>query len=134
MKRNILFSLLFLAFFGVPVHRAGAQSAVYYCREMGAVGYSFSDDETGHDLKKIKQIALKQCQDMGGKSCALVYATSRVGWGGFVRGKDADGNQLIFAVGHQLNERFAKSELKRKYLAANGIELNDVLLITWQAE
>ena len=134
MKRNLLFFLLFIAFLAPSTHRAWGQSAVYYCPEMGAVGYSFSNDETGHDLKKIKQIALKQCQDMGGKSCALVYASTRVGWGGLVRGKDAAGSTIIFGVGHQLNERFAISELKRKYLAADGIELNDVLMITWQAE
>ncbi len=134
MKRNSLFSLLFLAFFAFSAHKADAQCAVYYCPDMGAVGYSYSDDETGHDLKKIEQLAKKQCEELGGTRCMLLYETPKVGWGGFVRGKNLAGEPIIIAVGHQLNERFVRSELKRKYLFADGIEFNDVLMITWRAD
>jgi hypothetical protein len=134
MKRTLLFSLLALPLFLISAHRSVAQTAVYYCPQMGAVGYSYSDDETGHNLETIKKNALKQCQDLGGKGCTLLYATKKVGWGGFIRGKDASGNLLVFGVGHQLSDAFAKSELRRKYLAADGVELNDVLMVTWRAD
>ncbi len=134
MKRTLFFSLLALPFLIICSFRSHAQCAVYYCPQMGAVGYSYSDDETGHNLDAIKHNALKQCQDLGGKGCTLLYATHKVGWGGFIRGKDANGNLLVFAVGHQLSDAFAKSELKRKYLFAGGVEYNDVLVVTWQAE
>ena len=134
MIRTLLFSLLLLPFLVLNAQTGKAQCAVYYCPEMGAVGYSYSDDETGHDYNAIKQQAKKSCEQMGGKSCTLLYATPKVGWGGFVKGKDINGNLIFVAVGHQLNERFARSELKRKYLMADGVEFDDVLMITWQAE
>ena len=111
-----------------------AQCAVYYCPDMGAVGYSYSDDETGHDLKKIEAIAKKSCEELGGKRCMLLYETPKVGWGGFVRGKNLAGDPIFIAVGHQLSEQFVRSELKRKYLFADGVEFNDVLMITWRAD
>ncbi len=134
MKRTLFFALFALPFLIISSYTSRAQCAVYYCPQMGAVGYSYSDDETGHNMETIKKNALKQCQDLGGKSCTLLYATQKVGWGGFIRGKDASGNALFFAVGHQLSDAFSKSELRRKYLAADGIELNDVLMVTWKAE
>lgn len=134
MKRTLFFSLITLPFFIFNSRTVKAQSAVYYCPQMGAVGYSFSDDETGRDLEQIKQNALKDCMDHGGKSCTLLYETPKVGWGGFVRGKDMAGNLIIKAVGHQLSETFARSELKRKYLADNGVEFNDVLMVIWRAD
>ena len=134
MKRSLFLSLFALPFFVFSSHTSKAQCAVYYCPQMGSVGYSYSDDETGHNLETIKKNALKDCQDHGGKACTLLYATHKVGWGGFIRGKDMNGNMLFFAVGHQLSDRFAKSELRRKYLAADGVEYNDVLMVTWQAE
>ncbi len=134
MTRTLLLSLLFLAFFISGTHNSSAQSAVYYCPDMGSIGYSYSDDETGHDLKNIKDLAKKSCEQMGGKNCTLLYATPKVGWGGFVSGKNLAGDPIVIAVGHQLNERFVRSELKRRYLAADGIEFNDVLLITWHAD
>ena len=134
MKRQLFFSLLVLPFFILNGHRSHAQTAVYYCPQMGSVGYSYSNDETGHNLETIKKNALKDCQDLGGKGCTLLYATHKVGWGGFIRGKDMNGNPLFFAVGHQLSDAFAKSELKRKYLFEGGVEYNDVLMVTWQAE
>ena len=134
MKQTLFFSFFALPFLLIDAPSSKAQTAVYYCPQMGAVGYSYSDDETGHNLETIKMNALKQCQDLGGKGCTLLYATKKVGWGGFIRGKDASGNQLFFAVGHQLSDAFAKSELRRKYLAEDGIELNDVLMVTWKAD
>ena len=69
MIRTLLFSLILLPFLVFNAHIGKAQCAVYYCPEMGAVGYSYSDDETSHDFKAIKQQARASCEQMGGKSC-----------------------------------------------------------------
>ena len=134
MKRSLFFSLVALPFFLFNTHISKAQTAIYYCPQMGAVGYSYSNDETGHNEAQIKQAALKDCQDHGGTACTLLYETKKVGWGGFIRGKDLAGNMIIFGVGHQLSDAFARSELRRKYLAADGVEYNDVLIVTGNAE
>ena len=42
--------------------------------------------------------------------------------------------QFLVAMPGMQDERFARSELKRKYLMADGVELDDVLLITWRAD
>jgi hypothetical protein len=134
MSRSLLFMLIFSTFLLLGTHKSHAQSVVYYCPDMGAIGYAYSNDEDGHDIKALEQMARKDCETHGGKSCALLYETSKIGYGGVVKGKDVNGNPLVLAVGHQLSEKFLRSELKRMYLFRDGIEYNDVMIITWRAE
>ena len=133
MKRPLLFiaftvsCLLYSAY-------SHAQSVVYYCPQMGAIGYAFSNDEEGHDIKVLENKALKACEQHGGKSCAVLYKSEKMGWGGIIKGRDVNGAPLVLAVGHQESEKCARGELKRAYLFRDGIEYNDVLVITWNAE
>ena len=134
MKRSLLFSLLALPFMLLSAHKGHAQSVVYYCPDMGAIGYAFSNDEDGHDIKELEKQAKNSCIQHGGKSCTLVYESGKLGWGGVIKGRDSKGEPLVLAVGHQQSEEFARGELKRKYLFRDGVEYNDVLVITWRAE
>ena len=134
MIRSILLSVITVLFLLLGAHSSHAQSVVYYCPEMGALGYAFSNDEEGHDIKVLEKQALSACEQHGGKHCALLYETPKLGWGGLIKGRDASGAPLVLAVGHQESEKFTRTELKRSYLFRDGIEYNDVLVITWNAE
>lgn len=134
MKRPLFLFIITLSFLLFSAAKSHAQSVVYYCPQMGAIGYAFSNDEEGHDIKVLEKQALKACEQHGGKSCALLYETPKLGWGGIIKGRDVNGAPLVLAVGHQQSEKFARGELKRAYLFRDGIEYNDVLVITWQAE
>ena len=134
MARLSLFSLLFLVFSLISAHHATAQSVVYYCPEMGAIGYAYSNDEDGHDLKTLEKQARDRCAEHGGRNCTLLSETPKVGWGGIVKGKDVTGAPLVLATGHQQSEANVRSELRRKYLFRDGVEFNDILIITWHAE
>ena len=134
MFRSLLFSLLTLPFLICSSFAGKAQGAVYYCPEMGAIGYAYSNDDNGNDIKALKRDAEKSCQAHGGNSCALLYETSHLGWGGIVRGADVMGNPVVIATGGFKTEAHVRDELRREYLLAGGMDYNQVLVITWQAE
>jgi len=141
MKRYALLLLLTLAL-SVLCHRVAAQSVVYYCYQTGAIGYAYTNVNDGHDpyeaqgrdLKSLEKTALSNCQLHGGTQCALLYETGTPGWNGIIKGRDQNNSPIVLAVGHQQSEKFAQSELDRQYFFQDGIQFDDVLILTWKAE
>jgi len=142
MNRYALLSLIALSFLALPAQKATAQSVVYYCYQTGAIGYAYTNNNDGHDpyetqgrdLKSLEKTALSNCQRHGGTQCALHYETNTPGWCGIIKGRDQNNSPIILAVGHQQSEKFAQSELDREYFFQDGIQYDDVLILTWKAE
>jgi len=136
MSRSLFFSLVVLLCFLSTV-TIKAQTVVYYCKEMGAIGYAYSnpDNEKGkNEVRVLKQQAEKDCQSHGGKNCICLYETGHLGWGGIIRGSDVHGNPVVVATGGNRTRDQLVDELRREYLLSDGLETNQMLPITWQAE
>ena len=142
MKRYALLSLLALALSAFSSYRAAAQSVVYYSYQTGSIGYAYTNNNDGHDpyetqghdLKSLEKAALANCQQHGGTQCTLLYETNTPGWCGVIKGRDQNNSPIVLAVGHQQSEKFAQSELDREYFFQDGIQYDDVLILTWKAE
>ncbi len=130
MKYTLLLALLILLY----TPHASAQSVIYYDHGTGSIGYAYSNDEDGHDIKQLEKQALSNCEQHGGTRCTMLYETNKLGWSGILVGRDQHANPIVLGVGHQLSDTYAKAELERKYLFRDGIQYDDVIILTWKAD
>ncbi|MDD5362684.1 MAG: DUF4189 domain-containing protein [Ignavibacteria bacterium] len=123
MKKTISAIFVFLLFFIISP-RVFSQSAVYFCSETGAYGFSygFSSSET---LTK----AYNACLSYGGTKPVLVTSTDKKGFGAIALGNDANGNRVIgVALGYS-NSGDAKNEAIKQCqnYGGSGVYISD----TW---
>jgi hypothetical protein len=123
MKKTIAGIFIAVLFFMISP-KVFSQSAVYFCTETGAYGFSygFSSSET---LSK----AYNACLSYGGTKPVLVSSTENKGYGAIALGNDANGNRIIgVALGYS-NSSDAKTEAIRQCqnYGGTGVYISD----TW---
>lgn len=112
---NSFIKIIFIIILFAAVEEMTAQSALYFCKDTGAFGYTYS----AASLEEAENMAYNNCKEFGGVNIKKIASTSKTGWGVIAVGTTESGTRALgVALGYDDMEEAKR--VAKKYCEESG--------------
>jgi hypothetical protein len=107
--------LLLIGTFAAFALSCDAQCVVYTCKNTGAIGASYNDQDEKLSMEELDARAKATCERDGGTNCRMSYSSHLAGWWAFMSSRTQKGTIAITVVMGKKSQGEAEQAVKDEH-------------------